>query len=215
MPLAAGLLGVTLLLAVPIGRAVAGAQPTAQSNAVAAGEAEFRRIVADGVREWEGDVEGRATWALDSYGGFLKKYPQHPRAGEALFAMAEAIWARGGYPELFHYILTPGTWADWKVRAQYLDQWFDTRGFGGGVNAPPMTPNPKEAARAREMFGEILTKHPKSPAVPMAMYYRAVILDYCLNDPRAALVEYEAFLRKYPTLAPSAEKARARIKAIK
>ena len=33
--------------------------------------------------------------------------------------------------------------------------------------------------------------------------------------PRAALVEYEAFLRKYPTLAPSAEKARARIKAIK
>lgn len=65
------------------------------------------------------------------------------------------------------------------------------------------------------MFGEIVTKYPNSPAVPMAMYYRAVILDYCLNDPRAALGEYDAFLQKYPTLAKYADKARARIKAIK
>ena len=190
-------------------------QTQQQPPSVAAGEAAFRRIVAAGVREWEGDIEARATWALRSYRAFLEQFPEHRRAGEALFAIAEATWARGGYPELFHYIMTPGTWADWRARAQFLEQWFDTRGFGGGTVPPPTPPNPKEAARAREMFREVLTKYPDSPAAPLSMYYGAVILDYCLNDAPAALVEYEAFVQKHPRLATYAEKARARIKALR
>ena len=128
-PVAAGLLALTRLLETATAWRPVLASPSTQSAGIAAGDAEFRRIVAGGVREWEGDVHGRAAWALESYGAFLKQFPQHPRAGEALFGVAEATWARGGYPELFHYIFTPGGWADWNARAQYLEQWFDTRGF--------------------------------------------------------------------------------------
>lgn len=213
---AAGVVTLTVLIAtVPTWQVAPRSVSSTQSTSITAGETAFRRIVADGVREWEGDIEGRATWALDTYGDFLRQFPQHPRAGEALFAIAEATWARGGYPELFHYVMTPGTWADWKAKAQYLEQWFDTRGFGGGLAAPPKPPNSKEAARAREIFGEVLTKYPDSRAVPMSMYYRAVISDYCLNDARAALVDYEAFVQKYPSLVTYSQKARARIKALK
>jgi hypothetical protein len=137
-------------------------------------------------------------------------------AGDALFKVAEATWARGGYPEVFHYILTPGNWDAWKAKAQYLEQWFDTRGFGGGIGIGAIvdSPDSKQALRARELFLEVITKYPSSQSAPMAAYYSAVILDYCLNDHQRAVVEYETFVRKYPHLTQFVEKANRRITSL-
>ena len=185
--------------------------PTQVPEADRAGYLAWNRIV-DSEPEWEGDIEGQAEWTLRNYGDFLKEHPRHALAGEAMFKVATATWAKGGYPEVFHIIITQGTWVDWKAKQRYLDQWFDTSGFGGGVGWPVMVKqDAKQAVRAREIFRKLVAKYPSAKSAVTAKYYSAVILDYCLNDRRNALVEYRAFVDKHSDAAPLAEKARRRI----
>jgi hypothetical protein len=187
--------------------------PRMVSQSVRAGNEAWRRIQASAPYEWEGDVEGRAEWTLQNYGRFLEEHPRHPRAPEAMLSVATAIWARGGYPELFHYIFAP-TWEEHNEKERYLSQWFDTRGFGGGLGEA-MKKEPEAAVRAREMFVALAEKYPASRSAVTARYYSAVILDYCLNDGPNAVAAYEAFIRKHPTAAPHVGKARARIAALR
>jgi outer membrane protein assembly factor BamD (BamD/ComL family) len=129
--------------------------------------------------------------------------------------MAEARWARGGYPELFHYILTPGDWDDWNAKAQYLEQWFDTSGFGGGIHAIVDKQDPRQAASARKLFRRVVTQYPSSQSASLAAYYGAVILDYCLNEHHRAIMEYGAFVLMHPDADPFVEKANRRIAALR
>jgi outer membrane protein assembly factor BamD (BamD/ComL family) len=78
-----------------------------------------------------------------------------------------------------------------------LDQWFDTRFFGGPVDIVEHRP---EAARpALKMFEEIAAKYPGTKAAPMARYYAAVMLEWCFNERAAALAEYRRFVSRYPS----------------
>jgi hypothetical protein len=189
--------------------------PPQVSKAERAGYDAWNRI-ADSEPEWEGNIEGQVEWTLRNYGDFLKKYPRHKLAGEAMFKVATATWAKGGYPESFHIIITQGTWDDWEVKKRYLDQWFDTSGFGGGVGWPvTIKQDAKQAVRARGIFRKLVAKYPSAKSATIAKYYSAVILDHCLNDRRNALVEYQAFVDKHSDAAPFAEKAKRRIELLR
>jgi hypothetical protein len=174
-----------------------------------AGDDEWRRIPKSAPYEWEGDIEGRAQWVLANYGKFVEAYPTHPRAPEAMLNVATAIWAKGGYIELFNYVHAP-TWEEHDAKKRELEQWFDTSGFGGGLGPTPAR-EPEAAARAREMFAALVSKYPSSESAAMARYYSAVILDCCLNDRANALAEYRAFVKRHPNLAPFSNKAMRRI----
>jgi hypothetical protein len=113
---------------------------------------------------------------------------------------------------LFHYIIAP-TWEEHAEKTRLLNQWFDTRGFGGGLGRS-VKQGVGQAIRAREMFVALLETYPSSRSALMATYYSAVILDYCQNDPPRAIAEYKAFLNDHPQAAPYAEKARRRISAL-
>jgi tetratricopeptide (TPR) repeat protein len=179
----------------------------AAPGSVVSGEAAWKLIAFSAPYEWEGDIEARTEWTLKHYGAFLQTYPGHARSGEALYQIATATWASGGYPEAYDYMFAPAGWSTLGPKRQQLEQWFDTRGFGGGVG-PLTNPKPEEAK-------EVVTKHPTSRAAPMAQYYAAVILDYCLSDRTRALFEFEAFLGKYPQIEPFATKARARVAVLR
>jgi hypothetical protein len=116
-----------------------------------------------------------------------------------------------GYHELFGYIDAPkGTWASWKVEQAYLEQWFDASGFGGGIAFMPATHRPQDTRKALRIFREVYTQHPQTQSAAMARYYSAVILDYCLKDLKAALADYEAFLKMRPASDPFAVRASKR-----
>lgn len=163
--------------------------------------------------EWEGDLEAIAEWTLGNYGKFLKEYPSHPLAAEAMLNIGKATWARGGYPELFGYIIAP-TWAEHDAKTRYLEQWFDTGGFGGGLGRAAKQ-DTTAAVRAREIFVALAAGFPSSTSAVSARYYSAVILDYCLNDVDRALSEYLAFVKEHPTAEPHARKARSRLAALR
>jgi hypothetical protein len=179
---------------------------------VRAGNAEWQRIRRSAPYEWEGDIEAIAEWTLRNYRKFLEEYPDHPLAAEAMFNVATATWASGGYPEPFHYIIA-ATWEEHAAKTRHLNQWFDTRGFGGGLDRV-RTQDPDAARRAREMFIALAGKYPSSRSAMMARYYSAVILDYCLNDSANAVVEFRAFVKKHPMAAPYASKTKRRIAAL-
>jgi hypothetical protein len=189
------------------------AQAAAASRNDDAGEAAWRRLTKGEPSEWEGDVESEAQWRIQGYGGFLERFPRHQRSGEALFKVAEATWARSGYPEAFHYIFTFDGWDAWKKKATYLEQWFDTSGFGGGKIVGP-DQDRKQAAAARDLFLQVLREYATSPSAPMAQYYAAVILDYCLDLRPQAVKEYEAFIRLRPDQTVWVGKARKRVVAL-
>jgi hypothetical protein len=187
--------------------------PGQKRDPVRAGNDEWQRIRKSAPYEWEGDIEGIAEWTLSNYGRFLEDYPTHSLAPEAMLNVATAIWARGGYPELFHYIIAP-TWEAHQAKTRLLNQWFDTSGFGGGLGRV-VKQEPEAAIRAREMFVALAAKYPASESAVMARYFSAVILDYCLNDGPKAVAEYQAFVKKHPTVSPYAGKARRRITALR
>ena len=160
-----------------------------------AGRAAWRLIAFSKPYEWEGDVDAQVAWMFEKYGGFLAAYPGHELAGEALFKTGVASWAAAGYPELFGLIEVSGTWNDWKAQKAYLDQWFDTGGFGGGTGTTPPTRHPEETRKALAIFRDVVVRYPGTASSTMARYYAAVILDYCLNDVGNALREYDTFLK--------------------
>ena len=178
-----------------------------------AGFAAWKVIQASG-GEWEGDWHGEAAWLFEKYGQFLADYPQHELVPDAKLKIAEATWADGGYVELFHLVIDPGGWEVIEKREAFLEQWFDTRGVGGGA-LDPITLHPEEAVKAQQMFRDIVAGWPASRAAAMAQDWVAVIFDYCLGQPATALPEYETFLRRYPTTDPFVDKARGRIAAIR
>jgi hypothetical protein len=177
------------------------------------GEAAWLRIVESEPSEREGDVEGEAQWRLEKYGNFLRQFPRHQRSGDALFKVAEATWARAGYPEAFHYIFAVDGWDAWKKKANYLDQWFQTDEFGGG-KVIGRKEDRKQAAAARELFLKVVKEYPSSFSAPMAQYYAAVILDRCLDAGVQAVKEYEVFIRQHPDQRVWVGKARQRIVAL-
>jgi dienelactone hydrolase len=164
--------------------------------------------------EWEGDIDGKAAWTMKHYGQFLRDYPDHVLAADAMFEMAVAIWASAGYPELFHYLIAP-TRAERDAKGRQLQQWFDTRGFGGGVVPSVAKPDLAGARRAREMFRDLVAKYPSARPVGMARYYSAVILDYCFDDRPNAIAEYETFLEEHHTMEPFVGKAKRRIEVLR
>jgi hypothetical protein len=179
-----------------------------------AGRAAWRLIALSEPYEWEGDWAAEATWMIDQYGRFLADYPRHELAPEARFKVAVATWAKGGYTEVFHITLDPAGWDAIRKREAYLDQWFETKGFGGGTLPLPKLA-PGEAVKAQQMFREIVAASPATPSAAMAQYYVAVIFDECLDQPDNALPEFESFVRHYPNTDPFVDKARKRIAAIR
>jgi outer membrane protein assembly factor BamD (BamD/ComL family) len=179
-----------------------------------AGRAAWRLISLSAATEWGGDLYAETQWMRQSYGRFLREYPSHEHAAEAKFELARATWADAGYPEVLGYIESPGTWDDWRREQQNLDQWFDTRGFGGGVGMIPTVRHPPKTRKALAMYRDLVREYPHSSFAPLAQYYSAVILDYCLHNTRAALTEYQAFLDKYPQTELYAPKAANRVSAL-
>jgi tetratricopeptide (TPR) repeat protein len=176
-----------------------------------AGKAAWRLISFSQPYEWEGDWQGRAGWELDKYGTFIETYPGHELVGEALFKMAVATWAKAGYPEVYHYIIVPEGYGEaWRAKQTLLNQWFDTRGFGGG-KGEPIEQHPDQTPAARRMLQDVVTRFPQTPSAAMASYYIAVISDYGLGDAKTALSQYDDFVRQYPSAAPYTDKARQRI----
>ena len=49
----------------------------------------------------------------------------------------------------------------------------------------------------------------------MARYYTAVIYDYCLKDPAHAIPAFEVFLAAHKDMHPFADKATARLAALR
>ena len=179
-----------------------------------AGHAAWRLIALSEPYEWEGNWQSQAAWSFESYATFLADYPRHELAPEARFNIAVATWVKAGYPEVYGDLFVPGGWDMWKSRLVFLDQWFDTKRIGGGVGEPA-TPQPEQAARAQQMFRDIVATSPTAKSASMAQYYVAVIFDYCLSRPDEALPEYETFIREYPKADPFVEKARNRLAAIR
>jgi tetratricopeptide (TPR) repeat protein len=186
------------------------AVPLAPGSPVA-GQAAWRLIDFSAPYEWEGQWEDRAKWSLEKFGGFVSAYPAHEFTSAALFAVAEATWVTAGYPEVYHYAITPG---DWNARKRELSTWFDTGGFGGGGGQLPLQ-HPDQTPTARQLFQDIVNKYPHDKCAPMAAYYVAVIDDYCLKDTKRALIEYERFLAAYPDTKVFAEKARLRVNGLR
>ena len=186
----------------------------AAPKSAAAGKAAWRLIDFSQPYEWEGDWQGKARWALEKYGSFMKTYPDHSLVGEALFRIAVATWAKAGYPELYGYIIVPGGWEDWGKRQKELEQWFDTKGFGGGrgdlvVQHPELTPE------ARRRFQDVVSRYPKTASAALAKYYVAVIDDYCLKNTPSALRSYERFVHQNPNANPYVDKAKQRIAVLR
>ena len=183
-----------------------------------AGFAADRLISLSEPYEWEGDYKAQATWMLEKYGTFLASFPTHELSGEAMFKMGIATWALAGYPELFRIIFISteqrgsGLWTALQDRSRELEQWFDMRGFGGGLGS--VTPVPSGAAKALAAFQDLLSRYPATKSAGMARYYCAVILDFCLGDRPKALAEYKAFVSQYPQIELFVEKARRRIAAL-
>jgi tetratricopeptide (TPR) repeat protein len=177
-----------------------------------AGDAAWRLIEFARPYEWEGDIDARYAWTLQQYRPFVGAYPTHAHAGDALFEIARATWAHGGYPEAFSWVGGPG-YSPGKVNA--LEPWFDTRGFGGGpgVTFPP--PDPVQARAALAIFQRIVADDPGSESAAMSSYYVAVIYDYCLKDSARAIPAYEAFIAAHGALEPYATKATQRLAALR
>ncbi len=159
------------------------------------GDEKWQRIV-DERHEWEGDIEALAGWTLQNYGGFLAIYPNHPRAGDALFRMAEATWALGGYPEVVHYILEPGTREGWLAKKQHLEQWFDTRGFGGGPIGIAFNRDPKRAVEARQMFLEVPRDLSRVPICPNGCLLQRCHSGLLLERPASRSCRVQGFHRE-------------------
>ena len=186
----------------------------AAPKSAAAGKAAWRLIDFSQPYEWEGDWQGKARWALEKYGSFMKTYPDHSLVGEALFKIAVATWVKAGYPELYGYIIEPDGWEAWKKRQTELEQWFDTKGFGGGrgdlvVQHPELTPE------ARRRFQDVVSRYPKTASAALAKYYVAVIDDYCLKNTPSALRSYERFVHQNPNANPYVDKAKQRIAVLR
>ena len=99
-----------------------------------------------------------------AYRPFVATYPTHPRAGDALFEIAQVTWAYGGYPQAVGYLPPDGP-IDSRVahrafQEKALDPWFDTGGFGGEVDTGP--PDPAKARAAQATFRRIVDKYPTS-----------------------------------------------------
>jgi tetratricopeptide (TPR) repeat protein len=176
-----------------------------------AGDAAWKLIWFTEPYEWEGDIDGQYAWTLAQFRPFVAAYPRHEYAGDALFNIALAAWAHGGYPEVLSIVGGPD-YGPAKIRA--LEPWFVTGGFGGGpgVTFPP--PDQHQARAALTMFQQIVNAYPTSASVPMASYYVAVIYDYCLGDKAHAIPAFEAFLAAHAD-SPYAAKAGARLAALR
>ena len=151
--------------------------------------------------EWEGDIDAQYAWTLQQYRPFVTEYPRHPHAGDALFEIARATWAHGGYPEAFSIV---GGLDYSRAKVNAFEPWFVIGGFGGGpgVTFPP--PDPAQARAALAMFQRVVADYPASESTAMSRYYIAVIYDYCLKDSARAIPSYEAFVAAYGTLEPYA-----------
>jgi hypothetical protein len=122
-----------------------------------------------------------------------------------------AASARAGYPEVFGYIESRGTPEDWKREKEYLSQWFETSGFGGGVGIITPKRHPRETVKALQIFREVVTKYPRTRSAPMAQYYSAVIFDYCLNGANNAVRQYNIFLQNVPNGDSYVDRAKKRV----
>jgi outer membrane protein assembly factor BamD (BamD/ComL family) len=183
---------------------------TAAPGSRPAGYAAWRLIELGAPRDgYEGDWEGAADGWLGEFGDFLEKYPHHPLAGEAIFNTALARWIKAGYPEVMGY-LQEG--ADLDVSRARIETWFDTSGFGGLV--PRTARHPEATGTALKMFRSVAINYPNTKSAASARYYAAVLLDWCLDDKKAAIAEYRRLVARYPNAAPFADKARARIKSL-
>ena len=65
----------------------------------------------------------------------------------------------------------PDGWEAWKKRQTELEQWFDTKGFGGGrgdlvVQHPELTPE------ARRRFQDVVSRYPKTASAALASRWR-------------------------------------------
>lgn len=179
-----------------------------------AGQAAWRLIALSAPYEWEGAWEAEATWMIEQYGKFLADYPRHELAPEARFKVAVGTWAKGGYTEALGITMDSAGWDAIHKRQAYLEQWFDTYGFGAGTLSLPRL-DPSQAVKAQQMFRDIVSSAPTTPSAAMAQYYVAVIADECLNQPDKALPELETFVRQYSNTDPFVDKARKRIAAIR
>ena len=119
--------------------------------------------------------------------------------------VARATWIKAGYPELMSYFQEGEDETD-------LSKWLDTSGFGGPVER--IKRRPLETRVALRMFRDVVREHPNSESASMAQYYSAVIIDWCLADPVAAVREYQRFLDRYTGPAVYVTNARARIAAL-
>jgi outer membrane protein assembly factor BamD (BamD/ComL family) len=176
-----------------------------------AGRAAWRLIDLSAPYEWEGDWMGISKWLLDNHRRFLAPYPRHAFAGEARFQIAIATWGAAGYPEVFDYVF-PVSGLDYSAHRKLLEQWFDTRGFGGG-NTNPVTQDPAAAARAIPLFEDVVDHFPTTASAGLAAYYIGVIYDLCLNDQTHALAAFRRFANAYPAN-PNVGRARKRIAAL-
>jgi tetratricopeptide (TPR) repeat protein len=154
-----------------------------------AGYAAWELISFDRPYEVEGNYEPEADRWLTAYGSFLRTYPGHSLAGEAMFMVARAKWIKAGYPELFGYFQEG---QNRREVSQFLDTW----GFGGPV--PRVDRRPQDTKEPLRIFREIVRRYPRTNSAAAAQYYVAVILDWCLNNPAQALPEYEKFVALYP-----------------
>jgi tetratricopeptide (TPR) repeat protein len=180
-----------------------------------AGHAAWQLIPMSAPYEWEGDWQAQAAWTVEKYGAFLKSYPDHELAGEARFEIAMARWAQAGYPEVYRLILVPESppWPAFKKRQAELDAWFEAAKFGGGHGAT-VAQHVLQLPPVVDELRAIVADHPKTPSAPMAQYWIAVILDYGLDRPADARVEYQKFLKTSPKLEPYATKAQRRLAAV-
>jgi len=176
-----------------------------------AGTAAWRLIEFSEPYEWEGHWDAEAAWSLGRFGAFAAAYPSHELTGDALFKIAQATWAKAGFPEVYGYVFTPG---DWNARLKELSPWFDTGGFGGG-RGEFVPQHPDQTRAAQKLFQDIVDKYPRSKSAAMAAYYVAVIDDYCLKDGRRSLTEYERFVRAYGDTKIFADKARERVASLR
>jgi tetratricopeptide (TPR) repeat protein len=174
-----------------------------------AGRAAWRLVPLSAPYEWEGDWRGISAWMLDNYGRFVASYPHHPLTGEAKFQIAKARWGGAGYPEIFNYIFPVRGLEDFAAHGAVLEQWFDTRGFGGG-GGELVPQDTAEAARTIPLFEDVVEHFSTTASAGLAAYYIGVIYDHCLNDRTHALTAYRRFTQAYPTN-PNVGRARKRI----